>query len=41
MILSTGMIPDNERSAQYYTEYQTVGVGSTANFAGIKRIFSL
>ena len=34
--LATGMIPDNERSAQYYTEYQTVGVGSTANFAGIK-----
>ena len=30
------MIPDNERSAQYYTEYQSVGVGSTANFAGIK-----
>ena len=34
--LATGMIPNNERSAQYYTEYQTVGVGSTANFAGIK-----
>ena len=33
--LATGMVPGNERSAQYYTEYQTVGVGSTANFAGI------
>jgi len=33
--LASGMIPGNERSARYYTEYQTVGVGSTANFAGI------